>query len=158
MIYLGIDNGVSGSLCFIADNGIFLYRTPIKKHLNYTKKKAWHNRIDFEELLRLLETYSLNDITCILERPMVNPMRWVASQSALRALEATLIAIEHFKIPYRYIDSKEWQKALLPSGLKGPELKVAAVEVAKRLYPQIDCKKDADGLLIAHYAKMIGEK
>jgi hypothetical protein len=161
MIYIGIDNGVSGSIGTIrdTDNTVLFSRTPVSKRLDYTKKKSWCNRIEIGSLTEMLRWgLDTNVATCIIERPMVNPMRWIATKSALRALEATLIVLEDLEIPYRFIDSKEWQKALLPSGLKGPELKLAAVEVAKRLYPTIDCGKDADGLLIAHYAKMIGEK
>lgn len=85
---------------------------------------------------------------------MVNPGRFLATASALRACEATLIVIESLKIPYQWIDSKEWQKALLPSGLKGPQLKKASKEIGLRLFPNIQLKhEDYDGLLIAEYAR-----
>jgi hypothetical protein len=88
---------------------------------------------------------------------MVNPMRFLATTSALRALEATLIVIEQLELPYQYIDSKEWQKALLPHGLKREELKKAAIDIAKRLFPQFTnlSSGQADALLIAEYARRI---
>ena len=49
-----------------------------------------------------------------IERPMVNPKRFEATVSALRALEATLIVLESLNIGKEYCDSKGWQKALLP--------------------------------------------
>jgi hypothetical protein len=85
---------------------------------------------------------------------MVNSTRFNASLSAIRALEATLIALEESKLPYEYIDSKEWQKHLLPKGLKGSdELKKASLDIGKRLFPSLELKKDADGVLIAEYLR-----
>jgi hypothetical protein len=80
-------------------------------------------------------------------------MRWNASVSALRCLEATQILLEALQIPYQFIDSKEWQKALLPSGLVKDQLKTGADQVAKRLYPKATII-NSDALLIAHYCRM----
>lgn len=161
-VYIGIDNGVSGSIGIIDDGNVGMYKTPIRKVLNYTKTKQWLNRIDGKELKDLLHIMpNPNMVFCLIERPMVNPGRFKATVSALRALEATLIVLEDLGIPYQYIDSKEWQKELLPKGLKGPEeLKPASVEVACRLFPhlegQIRKHKDGDGMLIAEYARRKG--
>lgn len=156
MFYLGIDNGVSGSIGILHSVGRpQFYHTPIKKELNYTKVKKWLNRIDVEKLKKILNLYQEETIVYI-ERPMVNPGRFQATVSALRALEATLIVLEELNLPYQYLDSKEWQSKMLPSGLKGEELKEASLQVGKRLFPKINFKgfKDADGLLIARYAQL----
>ena len=97
-------------------------------------------------------------VKVFLERPMVNPGRFQATASALRAMEATLIVLEMFKLPLQYVDSKQWQKALLPSGIKGPaELKKASMDIGCRMFPHLSeiIKKqgDADGLLIAEWAR-----
>ena len=154
-VYIGIDNGVSGAITILSESG-FVHihvKTPVKNCLNYTKKKAFHNRVDFQELTNILFDAIGNDIPfCMIERPMVNPMRWVASVSALRCLEATEIILEELQIPYQFIDSKEWQKVLLPSGLKKEELKKAANSVAKRLFPKLQIV-NADSILIAEYCR-----
>jgi hypothetical protein len=86
---------------------------------------------------------------------MINSTRFNASLSAVRALEATLIALEQFQFRYEYIDSKEWQKLLLPKNIKGSdELKKASLDIGKRMFPDLDIKKDADGLLIAEYMRL----
>lgn len=153
--FIGIDNGVSGSIGVISNNTSILTPTPIKKVLKYTKKKANINRIDYSPFISELLYEGV--VMVMLERPMVNPTRFNASASALRAWEATLIAIENLKYPYEFIDSKEWQKALLPSGLKGPELKKASMQVGIRLFPHLEAEirkqKDADGILIAEYCR-----
>jgi hypothetical protein len=151
-IFCGVDNGVSGYITIITAEGEILAHkpTPIKKELSYTKTKQFINRIDGPALEQFLLLY--NPIKATLERPMINPTRWKASMSAVRALEATIIVLELLKIPYEYIDSKEWQKAFLPSGLVKDELKKAAVDVARRLFPSITTK-DADSILISEFTR-----
>ena len=157
MKYLGIDNGVSGSIGIVDDLGrMHAYiPTPTIKCLNYTKSKAWITRINYESLKAMLELF-LPDMKCAIERPMVNPGRFKATVSALRALEATQLALEALKIPYEFLDSKEWQKVLLPHGLEKEELKIASNEVCKRKFPEVTLKHpgDGDGLLIAEYLRM----
>jgi hypothetical protein len=163
-IYVGIDNGVSGSIGIVTLHRVVseLHKTPVRKVLNYTKAKQWLNRINGKELKEILSApFDVSKAFCLIERPMVDPRRFKAMVSAIRADEATLTILEDLGIPYQYIDSKEWQKALLPSGLKGPEeLKPASVEVACRLFPhleeQIRKHKDGDGILIAEYARRKG--
>ena len=154
--YLGVDNGVSGSIGIItSENGVFYYPTPIKKCLNYTKAKKWINRVDFTALKEILNKYSATNVFAFIERPMVNPMRFAASVSALRAFEAVIILLEECCIGYEVIDSKKWQKELLPTGLVGLELKIASLQVVTKLFPKIELKgfKDGDGLLIAEYCR-----
>lgn len=159
-ISIGIDNGVSGSIAIIDENGSSFYETPTFSQQNYTKKKANITRIDSGALRALLLPYKDTNCFVLLERPMVNPQRFQATTSALRALEATLITIEQLGLAHSYLDSKEWQKQLLPQGTKGPEeLKKASLDIGCRLFPQhselITKHKDADGLLIAEYCRRI---
>lgn len=153
--YIGLDNGVSGSIGIINDNGPKLFKTPIKNQLSYTKTKQNINRIDVPELILLLQPFASPQTKLWIERPMVNPTRFKATMSAIRALEATLIALEILQMPYEYIDSKEWQKHLLPEGLKGDALKPASLDIGRRLFPSIDFKgfNDADSLLMAEYQR-----
>jgi hypothetical protein len=161
MLFIGIDNGVSGSIAILREDGAVKHfsPTPIIRCLNYTKKKQFLNRVDGNKLAEIFIQNVLSRSVCYIERPMINPTRWKASVSAIRALEATLIILESLDIPYYYIDSKEWQKELLPKHDKKEkdiDLKFMACEVAKRMFPKVfrDKKvKDADGLLIAEYAR-----
>jgi hypothetical protein len=152
MQIVGIDNGVTGSIGVVG--AITWYGPiPIKKVLNYQKKKSFTNRIDVNGLEVILK--KCLPAKAYLERPMVNPGRFAASASALRAFEATLIVLERLEIAYEFVDSKEWQK-VLPKGLKGSEeLKQASLSKATQLYPHlkdaITKQGDGDGLLIAHY-------
>ena len=156
---IAIDNGVTGSVGIIKGNGEPVhFAMPVFEEYNYTKVKAKLHRIDTKLLkIRIIQEIASSqrfNILCVIERPMINPMRWKASVSAIRALEATQIVLEELCIPYRWIDSREWQKALLPSGLKGDELKKASLDIGRRFFPHIQFKKDADAMLIAKYAQM----
>lgn len=170
--YIGIDNGTTGSIGIVSsdpDIAPKLYYMPVFKRQDYTKKKKNITRISYRSLYNILECYSTNahftkdkityhpNVIALVERPMVNPGRFMASISAVRALEVTLIVLEELMIPYQFIDSKQWQKEMLPQGIKGStELKQASRDIGERLFPQFrpyKKTKDADGILIAEWAK-----
>jgi hypothetical protein len=159
-IWIGTDNGISGSLGIIPEGGeATWFPMPTFSTLKYTKEKKYVTRIHVPRLLEILAHYHSGTMRPIgiLERPMVNPMMFQSTCSALRAHEATLIAFETLGIPYQFEDSKKWQKMLLPHGLKGAsELKRASLEVGRRLFPHLSPKGDADSLLIAEYARRSG--
>ena len=155
MIYIGIDNGVTGSIGTITDSGLSAFiETPVIKCKSYTKEVQNTHRIDWRELFNNLT----HNAVALIERPMVNPKAFKATQSALRALEATLIALEYCKIEYSYIDSKEWQREFFSSSIIGhDDLKKASFEIGLKLFPNneyyIRKHGDADGLLIAEYLR-----
>lgn len=177
MIYIGIDNGVSGSIGWVDDANrgnhvpaptfAGFCKIPVRKELNYTKTKQNITRIDHEELKHVLTNLAYfrgysdpSGAKVIIERPMVNPMRFRATTSALRALEAVLIMVEQHRLPRMYADSRDWQRIMLPKGIKGPdELKKASRDIGIRLFPslcnELEAHGDADSLLMAEWARRI---
>lgn len=154
-IYIGIDNGVSGSIGILgAAEGARFFRTPIHKERSYTKDEKHISRLDVPAFRKMVAGFP-KDTLVLLERPMVNPQRFAASMSAMRAMEATLIVLEENDYFLRYVDSKEWQSALLPKIVGSDELKAASLAKGGELYPALKTKfkSDADSLLIAHWAK-----
>lgn len=156
-IYIGIDNGTTGTIGIVGnETEPQLHHTPVKKEQDYTKAKKQVTRLDCIGLKSILDQFNHNEICVVMERPMINPTRWTASMSAIRCLEATLIILEMLGIPHQFIDSKEWQREMLPKGIKGSdEQKKASLDIGNRLFPQFaDFKqKDRDGILIAEYAR-----
>ena len=164
IIYIGIDNGVSGSIGVMDDvgAGVEFHLVPTKEELNYQKDKKKITRLNFPAFTAWLEDlkrrcYGDVVIRAILETPFVNPGNFVATATSLRCFEATIIALEQAGISRQYITSGDWQKKLLP-GVKGrPNLKKASLDVGTRMFPQfvaeIKKQKDADGLLITEYAR-----
>jgi len=159
-IYIGVDNGVSGTIAILTPGKNIFIETPVFKQLNFQKTKKQNiNRLHFLKLSKIFSMY-VADKNCfaVIERPLVNGKMFKATMSAVRCLEATLILFELFDIPYQYTDSKLWQKDLLPGGTIGSvALKEASRDVGIRMFPEhkelIRKHGDADGLLLAAYAK-----
>jgi hypothetical protein len=155
--YIGIDNGTSGSIGIICGEDYYFFKTPAAMAQDYTKTKKNISRIVPSELMKIFSTVPTHQRKAVIERPMVNPGRFAATISAVRCLESTLCILEAMEIPYEFVDSKNWQKVLLPSGCVKEELKTASRDIATRLFPQYanEYKKqgDGDGMLIAEYAR-----
>lgn len=166
IIYIGIDNGVSGSIGVMDDvgAGAEFHLVPVKEELNYQKDKKKITRLDFPRFVTFLEDLKLRYsgdviVRAVLETPFVNPGNFVATATSLRCFEAEIIALEQVGISRQYVTSGDWQKKLLP-GVKGrTELKKASRDVGTRMFPQfgdaIKKQKDADGLLITEYARSV---
>lgn len=152
--FIGIDNGITASIGIIKEDGSYhFYTAPTKNEQDYTKAKKRVTRIDGVKLMEILSIASPESMV-LVERPMINPQRWIASMSAIRAWEATITILETMKLPFAPIDSKEWQKVLLPQGCQKDDLKIASLDIGKRLFPAIDTNHpDRDGMLIAEFCK-----
>jgi hypothetical protein len=162
MVYIGFDNGVTsqGIGVITHDMKASLFPLPVKREASYTKEEKFITRVNYKDLVKLLKTikdsFPKNEkFSVAIERPMVNSRRFNATLSAIRCLEATIIALEMTGFNFSYIDSKEWQRVLLPGDIKGSdELKKASLIAGKQLYPYLTLKKDADGILIAEYLRI----
>lgn len=163
-LYIGIDNGSTGTIGIIHNDYIKFVNTPIYETLSYTHKAQYIKRLDVNKFNELIinSLYKTNldckSAICILERPLINPKMFKATLSAIRIFESQLIALDMLSIPYVFVDSKNWQKEMLPVGTKTtPELKKASMCVGLRLFPTeedtIKKHKDADGILIAEWAR-----
>lgn len=169
--YMGIDNGVSGTVAVMDPLGRVLMfgLTPTFSEINYTKDRKNCTRLDFKESLRLMQEIALRQgvthLRVVMERPMVNPGRFLATASALRCHEAWLITLQlaqdHFGLEYsiRFLDSKEWQSKVLPHIPKKGDTKAPSADVGMRLTSDpkhrelIRKHKDADGLCMAEFAR-----
>jgi hypothetical protein len=163
-VYIGIDNGSSGSIGIIGKDGYKSYEgIPKIKQLDYQKTAPKNiSRLDFIEFEKILKNLDVDSGNCLVvfERPFKNPKFFAPSISAARFYEAEICIIERLKLPYLIIDSKPWQKLLLPEGCKGKEqLKQASHDIGIRMFPdlkeEIEKQKDADGILIAEYARRV---
>lgn len=162
-IYIGIDNGHTGTMGWVGE-GLHpaIIETPVTHEQSYTKKAQKIKRIDHFEMVRwfkeILGTCEPSDVMVVLERPMTNNKFGSAVVSAARAFEVTRCLVEQMCFPHMIVDSKQWQKVLLPSGIKGSDnLKSASKDIGLRLFPDqaetIKKHGDADGLLMAEWAR-----
>lgn len=152
MKIIAIDNGTSGSIAILDDTKKLLFHSavPTVETINYTKTLQKIKRIDVRKLDEIIKEYKPD--FAILERPMVNPTRFKTSLLAVRAFEATINVLELNHIPYEIIDSKEWQRVILPQGTTKKDLKFVADEKAKQFFGLQEIKKGfGDSLLMAKY-------
>ena len=161
-IFLACDNGVTGSISIInsIDSSSLFVKTPAKVEQSYTKKKQNISRIDWLALDDLLLQYrNRQDTIVILERPMTNAMRVMATISGARAFESTVCCVERAGLGYEVVDSKQWQSVMLPSGVKKDQLKKTSADLGIRLFPHLQSiitkHGDADSLLMAEWARRI---
>ena len=157
--WIAVDNGVSGTIGILStfSEPVFM-KTPVIMVQDYTKVKKNISRLDAPAFYKLLSDWKEKSDSLILclERPMINPSMFKASESAVRCFEAMWAVIDLLSIPVTFIPSSDWQKELLPKGTKGaPELKKASLDIGNRLYPQFKDFKhpDRDGILMAHWLK-----
>lgn len=152
-IYLGVDNGASGSIGIITHDEAFIVTTPTKVQQDYTKKKQNITRLDFDKFYDLLDSFPFCFVG--LERPMVNATRFKASISGIRIFEAQIVAIERLKIPYIVLDSKAWQKEFFPEKYESGKTKELSNQVGMRIFPKlVNPAKDYDAILIAQFLKL----
>jgi hypothetical protein len=164
-ITIGIDNGTTGSIGIILQDGhkkeAFFAETPSKMSI-LGKKERHIRRIDHESLKELLMVQAikpmvLNDnvtVQAYIERPFTGRFMG-AVLPAQRSFEAVLIVLEQLSIPYTVVDSKEWQKAQLPEIKGSKELKAASCALGRSKWLDLAAMVlkhgDADGLMIADY-------
>ena len=171
-IYLGIDNGVTGSIGVIQGEYYNFFKVESFSSQSYTKKKQNISRINFPKLnLFFRDLSNIAKVVALLENPAsVNNFKVV--QSSMRCFEATIIALEINDIPYSNCTAGEWQKELIPGAIKKNEelrgdkfkkertenLKTASMVEGIKLCPLqeelITKNKDADGLLIAEWLRL----
>ena len=126
-MYVGMDNGTTGTIGVITTKGDTfrgtIIKAPTKKHEKQTKKKGNVTRIDWqrlsEHLLSRFARLEMNprnsiQISIAIERPLTNPGMFTASLSGHKALEACLIVCEMCGFPTPFIiPPGAWQKTLL---------------------------------------------
>lgn len=159
MIYIGIDNGVSGALAAIhAEHPqvVRLRSMPIQK-----ARKG--NEIDVADAAEWLRAIAVNDtLTVIIEEPGGSQSAKAASSMAgsFHALRA-ICEIRGYR--WHRITPQSWQKVMLP-GCKAAETKKRALSKAKQLWPSETwlesprCRVPHDGwidaALIAEYGRL----
>lgn len=181
-IYIGIDNGITGTIGAVTDSGKFLdfLFTPTFSQTNYTKDEGgFRTRVHVEQLRKVLAgiiTKGAGDIQpiirdhaqywdqhmstrpeikVVMERPMINPRRFPASISAVCALEATLIVLESMNLAYEVIAPQKWQSEMLP---KVPKKKETREEKKERLKKEKGKPKKKEENLLKKFSLDIGRQ
>lgn len=148
--YIGIDNGVSGSIGILRDG------VPELIHAReYTRPKAKRKgslECDPFAITKILEDAKPDGV--VLERPFRGQFR-NTEVSAAHFDSVVRTILETRGIPFIQVDSKKWQGPLLGI-VKAGETKHTSLSLGKRRWPalaaQIEDQGDADALFMAVHA------
>lgn len=154
MIYLGIDNGLTGGLVALSDvAGV----APIFTHPMPTRKKAKGNEVNADLVWTIIESLHCDvrlDLTVLLETPGKHSPGAQALCSMWDSYGALRAICEVKGIRHHRITPQAWQKVMLPGCEKG-NTKPFALSVARRLWPAETwlasprCSTPHDGLIDA---------
>lgn len=186
---LGIDNGISGSIALMDPKGkiVFYEHVPVYSEQKWTKAKVkklktgikvQHDKItliDVERLQSMLVKYTsvIPDIHCFLERPAISyNSKWGmhTAVSASMSWAYVVYVLKRLKIARTDIDSKEWQKELIPeatgshnkeymktlkAGERNSLLKEASYMFAQGICPKFKSNDpgDADSICLCEYGR-----
>lgn len=161
MIYIGIDNGLTGGLVALSDHP----GPPIASIIMPTRGKAKGNEVDANAVWDWISTYldSMESLTVIIETPGKHSPGAQALCSMWDSYGAIRGILESRKIRHHRITPQAWQKTMLVGCSKG-DTKPAALAMARRLWPaetwlaSPQCSTPHTGLidaaLIAEYGRI----
>lgn len=161
MIYIGIDNGLSGGIVAVQEPGKILARIVMP-----TRGKTKGNEVDARAVFEAINEWGLEsfgDVTVILETPGKFAKGVQAISSMWDSYGAVRGVLESRGIRHHRITPQAWQKVMLV-GCKTGDTKPAALLRAKQLWPGEKwletprCKVPHGGLidaaLIAEYGRI----
>ena len=149
-VWIGLDNGVSGALAFLSDDGV-------RTHLMPGIKTGKRTLIDVQRLKMLLS--EVEGIACIyIEKTKLNPAFGAKGNhgSGISAGRVTA-TLDLMQVPYVEIEPKAWQKAI---GIAtAPDKKLAVMHWVRMRFPGIGAEAwkrgdgRADALALAWYCR-----
>lgn len=148
--YMGIDNGVSGSIGIISDGSPRLIHA--REYTRSKPKRKGSLECDPFAILRILDEAKPDGV--VLERPFRGQFR-NTEVSAAHFDSVVRTILETRGIPFIQVDSKKWQGPLLGI-VKAGETKSTSLSLGKRRWPslaaEIEDQGDADALFMAVHA------
>ena len=159
MIYIGIDNGLTGGLVAVSDHpGPIIDCWPMP-----TRGKSKGNEVDAEMVWSFIDKWKRDGVTVILETPGKHSPGAQALCSMWDSYGAIRGVLESRGIRHHRITPQAWQKRMLVGCAKG-DTKPAALAMVRRLWPEETwlasprCKTPHDGMidaaLIAEYGRI----
>jgi hypothetical protein len=133
MIYIGIDNGLSGGLAAVHPNGYTPHLLAMP-----TRGKARGNELDAEAVykwIRSIAAETSESIAVILETPGKFSKGVQAISSMWDSYGALRAVCEVMGLRHHRITPQQWQKVMLPGCAKG-DTKPAALQKVRQLWPE----------------------
>ena len=155
MLIIGIDPGISGSICFL-DNGKILdvIEMPIMTDGKKNKKQVNGSQV-YNEISKRIEQFEKNQIRVVIEHVSAMPGQGVTSMfnfgQSFGILKGICTAMQ---LPMYFVRPTKWKKYFNLLNSEKDASRTRAIEIFPYFSSQLSRKKDsnkADAILIASF-------
>ena len=155
MLIIGIDPGISGSICFL-DNGKILdvIEMPIMTDGKKNKKQINGSQV-YNEITKRIKQFEKNQIRVVIEHVSAMPGQGVTSMfnfgQSLGILKGICTAMQ---LPMYFVRPTKWKKYFNLLNSEKDASRTRAIEIFPYFSSQLSRKKDsnkADAILIASF-------
>tara|TARA_B100000242_G_C43031038_1_gene480340 strand:+ start:895 stop:1389 length:495 start_codon:yes stop_codon:yes gene_type:complete len=164
MLVIGIDPGISGSICFLNDGEISeVIEMPIMTDGKKNKKQVNGSQV-YNELIKRIKGFEKNQIRVVIEHVSAMPGQGVTSMfnfgQSFGILKGICTAMQ---LPMFFVRPNKWKKYFNLLNSQKDASRTRAIEIFPYFSSQLSRKKDsnkADAILIAsfyHETYKIGE-
>ena len=155
MLIIGIDPGISGSICFFKDGKILdVIEMPIMTDGKKNKKQVNGSQI-YNEILKRVNKLEKNDIRVIVEQVSAMPGQGVTSMFNFGQSFGILKGIcSAMQLPIYFVRPAKWKKYFNLINSEKDASRTRAIEIFPYFSSQLSKKKDAnkaDAILIASF-------
>ena len=155
MIIIGIDPGISGSICFLEDGKILdVIEMPTMTEGKKNKKQVNGSQI-YNEILKRINKLEKNDIRVIVEQVSAMPGQGVTSMFNFGQSFGILKGIcSAMQLPMYFVRPARWKKYFNLINSEKDASRTRAIEIFPYFSSQLSKKKDAnkaDAILIASF-------
>ena len=155
MLIIGIDPGISGSLCFFKDGKILdVIEMPTMTEGKKNKKQVNGSQI-FNEISLRIKTYEKKNIKVVVEQVSAMPGQGVTSRFNFGQSFGILKGIcSAMQLPIYFVRPAKWKKYFNLINSEKDASRTRAIEIFPYFSSNLSKKKDsnkADAILIASY-------
>ena len=155
MLIIGIDPGISGSICFL-DNGKILdvVEMPVMTDGKKNKKQVNGSQV-YNEITKIIKQFEKNQIRVVIEHVSAMPGQGVTSMfnfgQSFGILKGICTAMQ---LPMYFVRPAKWKKYFNLLNSEKDASRTRAIEIFPYFSSQLSRKKDsnkADAILIASF-------
>jgi len=155
MLIIGIDPGISGSICFFEDGKILeVIEMPTMTEGKKNKKQVNGSQI-YNEILKRINNLQRKDVRVIVEQVSAMPGQGVTSMFNFGQSFGILKGIcSAMQLPIYFVRPAKWKKYFNLINSEKDASRTRAIEIFPHFSPQLSKKKDAnkaDAILIASF-------
>tara|TARA_Y100001958_G_scaffold20699_1_gene12596 strand:- start:175 stop:669 length:495 start_codon:yes stop_codon:yes gene_type:complete len=155
MLIIGIDPGISGSICFLQDGKILdVVEMPTMAEGKKNKRQVNGSQI-YNEITKIINTTQDNEVRVVIEQVSAMPGQGVTSMFNFGQSFGILKGIcSAMQIPIYFVRPAKWKKYFNLINSEKDASRTRAIEIFPYFSTQLSKKKDsnkADAILIASF-------